>query len=387
MKRFFSALLALLAGYAFGISQIPKLGNDTLLDIATWNIEWLGETGFGPTDENLQYTNVKKVLLQADWDVIAFQEVSNHNTYLSLSDELAFKYGTFISTYTATQKTGLYFRKSMFEMIAPLTQNILTQYSSNPFATRPPLQVALKTVGGNKTDTLYFIVVHLKAHTGNTQASYNMRKDAALKIKGYIEQELAGKKVIVIGDWNDDLDASLYNNAETPFKSLADAGYLFPTRKLTDEGKDSWAFGENMIDHIMVAKSLDSLYMPASSRIFDNASLYIPGFSNNTSDHFPVYAFFNWNKLTVKPPVNPGLGEQEIAESVINIYPNPASNVINVPGNFEQITIYSMSGRAVLAIENPGNEINISELESGMYYLTGSYYGLLITAKFAVAGH
>src|SRR5215212_4134301 len=125
MKPVLCFLLFVLAGYTAGISQVPRLGNDTLLDIATWNIEWLGDPGFGPTDENLQYNNVKTVLTQTDFDIIAFQEVSNQNTYLNLSDELAFKYGTFISTYTATQKTGLYFKKSMFEMIAPLTQNIL----------------------------------------------------------------------------------------------------------------------------------------------------------------------------------------------------------------------------------------------------------------------
>ncbi|HYG16191.1 MAG TPA: endonuclease/exonuclease/phosphatase family protein [Bacteroidia bacterium] len=387
MNRYVCFLLYFLTGYSFCISQIPKLGNDTLLDIATWNIEWLGNTGFGPTDESLQYNNVKTVLTQTDWDVIAFQEVSDHNTYLNLSDELAFKYGTFISTYTPVQKTGIYFKKSMFEMIAPLTQNILLPYSSNPFAGRPPLQVALKTLGGNKTDTLYFIVVHLKAHTGNLQASYNMRKDAALNIKDYMEQDLAGKKVIVIGDWNDDVDASIYNNSETPFKSFVDAGYMFPTRKLSDEGKDSWAFGENMVDHIMTSKSLDSLYIPASAQIFDNASSYIPNFSNNTSDHFPVYAFFNWKKLTVNPPVGPGVGEEEITGQDISIYPNPAYGIINIPVNLEKLTIYSIAGKAVITLDNPGNEINISGLENGMYYLTASYPGYLITAKFAVTGH
>lgn len=218
LRPVFIFLLTLL--YTQTFAQVPKLGNDTLLDVATWNVEWLGESGYGPTDENLQYNNVKNLIAQTDFDVIALEEMSNGNTFFNLSDFLFSKYGALNSTFQATQKMCFFYKKSMFEIIPSLSKNVLLQYANYEFATRPPLQVALQTIGGDKTDTLYFIVVHMKANTGNTtakQESYNRRKAAADYLKTYIEQDLKDKKCIVLGDWNDDLNKSIFNNTQTPY--------------------------------------------------------------------------------------------------------------------------------------------------------------------------
>ncbi len=69
MKFFLGLCLTVLT--ACCCAQAPKLGSDTLLDIATWNVEWLGNSSNGPTDENMQYNNVKDLIGQTDFDVIA----------------------------------------------------------------------------------------------------------------------------------------------------------------------------------------------------------------------------------------------------------------------------------------------------------------------------
>lgn len=364
-----------LALFFFGLNlslvnaqNFPKLGNDTLLDVACWNVEWFGDVSNGPSDETTQFNNVKALLDKTDIDVFALEEVSNLNTYTNLSNQLATKYETYISSFSATQKMALYWRKSMFDVIGPQTQDILTGEMFT-FASRPPLQVCLKTLGGTKTDTIYFIVVHLKAMSDLD--SYNRRKSASALLKTYVETNLVGKKYIILGDWNDDLDASTYQNQETPFKNFLDAKYTFPSKELTDIGKSSYAFNVNMIDHLMNSKTLDSFYYTGSARVFDNAGTYADNFSQNTSDHWPVYAFYNWKRLTTRV-IPASLPEQSLVK--LNVYPNPASESVwlECDKRIEQVKIMDMQGREVFkeVFEN-GNQarLNLAHLPSGIYFL------------------
>jgi len=354
--------------------NFPKLGNDSLLDVACWNVEWFGDTGNGPSDETTQFNNVKALLDKTELDILGLCEISNLTTYDALSTQLSSKYETYISTFSATQKMALYWRKSMFDVIGFETLNILTTENFT-FASRPPLQVCLKTKTGNKIDTIYFVVVHLKAISDLD--SYNRRKAASGLLKTYVETTLKGKKYIILGDWNDDLDASTYQSAETPFKNFLDAKYTFPSKELTDAGKSSYAFNANMIDHIMNSKTLDSFYIKGSARVFDNAATYAANFSNNTSDHWPVYAYYNWKKLT---NVNIPIGNESREKfSNVKIWPNPFSSEITIqlsaPG-FE-IQLLNVNGELAIEAVTPLNEviINTYELANGVYFIRVSQNG------------
>ncbi len=363
-------------GYA---QTFPKLGNDTLLDIACWNLEWFGDISYGPTDETTQYNNVKALMMQTEFDLLALEEISNINTYNTLSNEVSSKYETYISTFSATQKMGLFWRKSMFDVIGVNTLNVLPSQSYN-FGTRPPLQVCLKTKGGSKTDTLFIIVVHMKAQTESTDAgrleSYNRRMNAAGALKTYVEQNLVGKKFLILGDWNDDLSVSIYNGITTPYKSLLDAAYTFPSKELSDVGKKSYAFGTAMIDHILQSKTLDSFYFKNSARVFDDAGTYVSNFSNNTSDHFPVYAFYNWKKLTtIQIPA--GI-ENLTGNSSVSVYPNPANSFVHIQSDLPVYSckVYDQCGRLILQV--PQSDFDVSNLKEGFYQLqveteSGSY--------------
>lgn len=332
--------------------NFPKLGNDTLLDVACWNTEWLGDATNGPSDEATQYNNVKALIEKTDLDIIALEEISNMSTYNTLSAALFAKYDTYISTYSQTQKTGIFWRKSMFDVIGVQTLNIALNSSENyAFASRPPLQICLQTKGGTKIDTIYFLVIHMKAQTESSDAgrfeSYTRRQNASIALRTYVESNLAGKKFIVLGDWNDDLDVSIYNSLETPYKNLLNANYTFPSRELTIAGKSSYAFNSNMIDHIMNSKTLDSFYYTGSAKVFDDAANYCTGFSNNTSNHYPVYAFYNWKKLTTR--VIPAAINEPSKSIQVQVYPNPVESTIwfNCDKPILGYQITDMLGRAV----------------------------------------
>jgi len=360
--------------------NFPKLGNDTLLDVACWNVEWFGDTGNGPSDETTQFNNVKALIDKTELDVFALAEVSNQNTYNTLSLQLAAKYDTYISTFSATQKMALYWRKNMFDVVGFETLNILTTENFT-FASRPPLQVCLKTKTGNKIDTIYFVVVHLKAISDLD--SYNRRKAASGLLKTYVETNLIGKKFIVLGDWNDDLDASTYQSAETPFKNFLDAKYTFPSKELTDAGKSSYAFNSNMIDHIMNSRTLDSFYLKGSAKVFDNATTYAANFSNTTSDHWPVYAFYDWKKLTtVTIPIG-NESYEKLAE--VKAWPNPFSNEITIQLNTAGFEVQLLNINGTRLFESIATQaektINTEGLPSGVYYISINQNGQTFHTK------
>ncbi|MFY8109182.1 MAG: endonuclease/exonuclease/phosphatase family protein [Bacteroidia bacterium] len=363
-KNTFLLVFNLLVFSAF--SQFPKLGNDTTLDVATWNLEWFGDatSGNGPSDETTQFNNVKNLLNQTEFDIIGVQEMSNDVAYNNLSTALNSKYETYISDISQTQKMAIYWRKSMFSLIPLLTQSIITN-QNYAFASRPPLQVALKTIGGTKTDTLFVIVIHMKAFSDQT--SYDRRKNASVYLKSYLEANLVGKKWLVIGDWNDDLNGSTFNSLESPYKNFLDANYIFPSKELTDAGKKSYAFGSVMLDHILQSKTLDSFYFTGSAKVFDNASSFVSNFSNNTSDHFPVYSAYNWTKLTTR--IIPTSTNEIKDFGNLVIYPNPSSSRVKVECDSEVFGLKLYDLQMKYLFENKGSEIDLSTLENGIYFL------------------
>jgi hypothetical protein len=275
---------------------------------------------------------------------------------------------------------ALYWRKNMFDVIGFETLNILAS-ENYTFASRPPLQVCLKTKTGNKTDTIYFITVHLKAISDLD--SYNRRKAASALLKSYVESALKGKKYIILGDWNDDLDASTYQLAETPFKNFLDAKYTFPSKELTDAGKSSYAFNTNMIDHIMNSKTLDSFYVKGSARVFDNAATYAVNFSNTTSDHWPVYAFYDWKKLTT---LNIPIGNESYERlAEVKVWPNPFSNDITIQLGAPEfmVRLFDMKGSLVYEEDITQNEktINTDGLSSGIYVISVNQNGQTFRTK------
>lgn len=374
--------------------NIPKMGNDTLLEVAAWNIEWFGDATNGPSDKTLQFNNVKAVLEKTDMDVWGLAEMSNTISFTNLTNALP-KYASVNSTISQTQKMCLFYKKDMFNFIN--SEHILTS-SNYDFASRPPLMVTLATKGDSlQIDTMYFIVVHLKANTGTAAdklESYNRRKRAADALKTYIESSLKNRKYFILGDWNDRLDLSIHNNSDpTPFKQLLDAKYNFISKPLSDAGKRSYVSG-GFIDHIMISPRIDSFYIKQSAGVFDNIGTYISNYSNTTSDHYPVFGKFRFNKkLFVKPKdsiPNDTIPNDTINTSikiisdfrVVKVYPNPFTGTLNITSgtttNQNTLFVYNQIGQLLYSytIDKPFVSIDTEGWEKGLYHLRmdNTYY-------------
>ena len=81
-------LLSLRMGAASYVQVVPSRGTDTTLDIASWNIEWFGDTSNGPTNEALQLQNARAVIAGADMDIWGVAEIVSLSQWNSLKAQL-----------------------------------------------------------------------------------------------------------------------------------------------------------------------------------------------------------------------------------------------------------------------------------------------------------
>lgn len=73
------------------------------------------------------------------------------------------------------------------------------------------------------------------------------------------------------------------------------------------------------------------------------------------------------------------IDESEFTNSSFKVYPNPATDVINVSNINEEITIYTILGNEVLKVDSSTGTIDISSLQPGMYLIkSGTNYSRFV---------
>ena len=73
----------------------------------------------------------------------------------------------------------------------------------------------------------------------------------------------------------------------------------------------------------------------------------------------------------------------EIESNDVEIYPNPANDVITVKGEVASIEIYDLVGKCVKTVWKNMEEIRISDLSSGLYMMRiFTPNGNIVTKKF-----
>lgn len=277
-------------------------GAAVALEVANWNLEWFGDANNGPGDDALQLQNAVKVMRSVDADVWALQEIVDVADFEALKAQLP-GYDGFVASdallegsdeqeYSADeQKLAVLFRSERVQLVRAL---LVRRDRASLWAGRPPLRVDLRVSDGGATTELTVIVVHLKAFAGTTE--WAMRRDEALVLKEYLDLNLPLQRVLVLGDWNDDLDVSIAKPNPTPFQSFLDdpADYTFVTQPLTTGGQSTTVGYSDPIDHQLATNELRADYVAGSLAVFKPTTAFIPSYGDTTSDHYPVssrYAF------------------------------------------------------------------------------------------------
>ena len=302
-----------------GTSPYVAAGSDIpageTLDVMTWNMEFFGATiaNFGPSNVTLQASNALKVFQATLPDVIAVQEVSDEALLASLVAQLpgyaVICSDRFSRSFDAPdpsfppQKLCLIYNtavveildtKVLFEKIydeARLGTNpILDGYptgtpSSFWSSGRLPWMVtAIADINGVK-EKINFINIHAKS--GSASEDLLRRKFDNQALKDTLDAYYADENIILLGDYNDDLDESIGGGNSTYEVIISDEDFDGVTVSLSENGLRSFIFNDNVIDHITLSNELFDNYLEGSEVLFIPFNL-IENYANTTSDHLPV---------------------------------------------------------------------------------------------------
>lgn len=279
------------AGFRGAETEIPARGSDAHLDVASWNIEWFGSTGNGPSDEPLQLARAVEVIRGTDADIWGLAEIVDEGAWRQLVSRLPGYEGVLVTApsvrggaaayHRGEQKVGLLYKRDLATLVA--ARVVLARHEAT-FAGRPPLEVRLRV--GAAREQLVVVVLHMKAFADT--ASWRRRQAAGALLHDYLEAEHTGRKVVVIGDWNDDVDVSIGRGLPTPYASLVqDPDYRFVTAPLSARRVSSTSGYAELVDHHLASRSLAALEVPGSAEVY-RVDEHVPDFASTTSDHFPV---------------------------------------------------------------------------------------------------
>ena len=280
---------------------IPPRGSATQLDVASWNIEWFGAPSNGPTDEELQLAHARDVIRGTDADIWGLVEVVDGGAWDRLEAGLPGYTGVLANDRIVAggaasygrkeQKVGILFKSGVATLVRA---RVILAGHDIAFAGRPPLEVTLRVTLNGITEDLVVIVLHMKAFAD--QASWQRRRTAAERLQDHLDTTWPNQKVIVIGDWNDDVDTSITRGSPTPFASLLAAPhrYRFLTAQLSERRVASTTGYKELIDHHLATDELAATEVPRSAEVY-RVDAFIPAFET-TSDHFPVLTHFTMTR-------------------------------------------------------------------------------------------
>jgi len=292
-------------GETFGEIQnavtIPARGAASTFDVGSWNIEWFGDTANGPSNETLQLQNARDVITGTDFDVWGLAEIVSTSQFNSLKSQLP-GYAGFLandasvtsgsSYYTSSeQKVGILYKSALMSL---QQARIILTGSDDAFAGRPPLEVKLRVTLSGTTQDIVVIVLHAKCCDDAT--SWQRRSTAAGALKSYLDSSYPSQKVIVIGDFNDDLDTSITSGHASPYQAFVNdsADYRFPTKALSDAHIATTVDYPDTIDQHLVTNELYAQYVAGSVQAY-RVDSYISSYGTTTSDHYPILSRYDWS--------------------------------------------------------------------------------------------
>ena len=134
------------------------------------------------------------------------------------------------------------------------------------------------------TKNIKFVLVHGKANTSPTATSYDRRKRGSDTLHYTLQQNYANDNVIILGDYNDDLDFTITAGITPPVTSYSaftnDAvNFSALTLPLSLAGKKSTVSFNDVIDHVMVSNDMVPYYMPATASILTDVTSLVSNYA------------------------------------------------------------------------------------------------------------
>lgn len=278
---------------------------DGILESVTWNLNWYGDKMYGaddeyggpngPFDEFLQTKNILKVADSLRADLYAVQEVYSNKALQDIVENMSGYRGFTADHIDWIQQTGFIYNTNTIDSLD--TGAITEGQDSNDWAGRLPLYFNFMYNFDGKKYEFYAVDIHAKAF--DDQSSYERRRDAAQSLYNYLKNEKPGARIIFLGDYNDDVDESIYEEdgkaVESPYQPFVTDSDNFKvvSGALSSEGNSSTVDYPDMIDHITISNEIFNNYIDGSVAVFKFDDDFISNYGNTTSDHYPVWAKYD----------------------------------------------------------------------------------------------
>jgi endonuclease/exonuclease/phosphatase family metal-dependent hydrolase len=362
-------------------------------DISTWNMEFFGtdvrdasNVEFGPTDDALQVSNATSVMATLGSDIFAVEEISDDNAFNTLvaglpnydkvvSDRWSYSFAPPDPNFPP-QKVGFVFNTSTVQLISSRVMfakmyddiqagtvtlpNYPTGTSSSFWSSgRLPFMATFDvTINGIKKRIR---VIDIHAKSGATASDFDRRKYDVGVLRDSLNAQYANDNVILLGDFNDDVDNSIYTSSPvSSYKVVVDDvdNFNVLTYALSLTGASSFPSSNSMIDHIVISNELTPSYVGNSITIEDPRT-YINNYTNTTSDHLPVTARFQLVK-TDQTITFAALPAKTVGDAPFNLTATSSSGLA-VSYTSSDPTIASISGNTVTILKVGTVDITASQ--------------------------
>ena len=296
-------VLAVLLAVPALAQDVPPRGNAATFDIASWNIEHFGGSS-GPSNDALQIQNATEVLRDADIDLWALQEVKlGESGFLNFIGDLADQglQGAIGGPVSGNQRLAFVWDPDVVEVLPTYPREVSQSFlTPSNFGTRQPLELKANIrIPGQEPFQVFVIAFHAKCCAD--QDSYDRRTNAATQLREYMDLlNLQGLDAIALGDFNDELNVSIFQNRVSPYRQFVTRAdeYQIATAPLeaanigTFCGNSSSCSGGGTIDHILFTQGLFDKYVSGSGDRYGELLTSISSYTSTTSDHLPVLAQF-----------------------------------------------------------------------------------------------
>jgi hypothetical protein len=309
-----------------------------------------------------QQQNVITILQSIGADIYGLTEVVDETKLAAVVSQLEGysyvigNYGSHVvagSPLSEAQKLAFVYKTSIFSNVSvrPLINNLNTTSTSynNWSSGRYPLLMTADVTLNCVTKRISFVLIHAKANTAPTATSYARRQAAARELYDTLQTYFAEENVIILGDFNDDLDRTITDGINPPVTSYSsftsdNINYFSPTLSLSLAGKKSTVSYNDVIDHVVISNELQPYYMQSTATILTDVATLVSNYSNTTSDHYPVFTRYQFDQ-PAPPVITSCPAPLPFCQSSNNNYTIPAFTATSSCGSI--IYNYQISGATV----------------------------------------
>lgn len=279
-----------------GAETIPAWGTEETLEVGSWNVDWFGDRGNGPADEERQARQLRAVIARAQVDLWALQEVVDERAFAELIAALPDYDGVLADDASVEggkrwyegfgdreQKVALLWRTGAAERVAA---RVILTGENHAFAGRPPLEVQLRLDPRGANIEAVVVILHAKASAD--EESRARRQRGAEALHRYLDATWPTTPVWVVGDFNDDIDTSIVPGAASPYRAFVEArDWSFPTASISHRGESSTVGYSDVIDHHLTSDEAGAWYETGSAEAW-RVDRWIADYGSTTTDHYPV---------------------------------------------------------------------------------------------------